>query len=74
MAQPQAVHYYAPDHPALANTARVRIEARIAELSGHVAAGSASDWGDYRLRVGVIRGLQEARDLCIEIDKDQRGA
>lgn len=74
MAQPQAVHYFAPDNPALANTVRVRIEKRIAELGAQLAYGSAADWGDYQRRVGVIKGLEEARELCVEIDKDQRGA
>lgn len=72
MAQPNAVHYFAPDHPALSNTVRVRIEKRIAELSTQVAEGYAADWGDYRERAGVIKGLREAHKMCIETDDDLR--
>lgn len=54
------------------------ITAQIAEDSNNLASGSAADYATYRERVGKIRGLLEAFELCDEaqkaIDKHQRGA
>jgi len=73
MAQPSAVHYFAPDHPALANTVRMRLKKRIDELTAQMAEGYVSDWADYKERVGVLRGLREAVDISAEIDEELKG-
>jgi hypothetical protein len=64
---------YAEDHPALARTLRAKLEKRQVELGGQLMAGSAQDWPDYKQRLGVIRGLQEAIDLCADEEKSQNG-
>ena len=51
---------------------RTKIESRISELGGQLAAGYASDWGNYKERVGVIKGLTEALGFCEELEKRER--
>lgn len=69
----RAIRLYAEDHPALARTLRVKLEKRQLELASQMAAGSVQDWPDYKLRLGVIRGLQEAIDMCEAEEKSQDG-
>ncbi len=62
---------YALDHVRTPKTIRKKLAERQAELARMLAAGYASDWADYRHRVGVISGLEEAIDVCAEIEKQQ---
>jgi hypothetical protein len=64
-----AIRIYAEDHPALTRRIRDKFAKRCDELVGHLAAGNADDWADYKLRVGVIRGLREAIAMCDAEDK-----
>jgi hypothetical protein len=34
---------------------------------------SSSDWPDFQRRVGFLRGLKFARELCEGVEKDLRG-
>ena len=65
-----AVRLFVPDHPALPNTIRGRLEQRRAELIEQVGAGMACDWADYRLRTGVIRGLEQAISMSVAVEKE----
>jgi hypothetical protein len=68
--RPSAIRYYAEDHPALAHTLAAKIGKEIASLSDQVASGFASDYPDYRERIGVIRGLKQAIGICNEAEKE----
>lgn len=71
--QPAAVRFFATDSPALSRTLRARLEKCQVEHAGHVAGGLAQDWPDYKQRIGVIAGLQEAIDICMQIESEQNG-
>lgn len=72
-ARPVAVHFFAPEHPALAHTVRAKLETQRAKLVAEVADGFASDWPDYRQRVGIIKGIDEAIQCCIETENNLNG-
>ncbi len=67
-----AVRLFAPDHPALAHTVAARLVKEIQAKSEQVAQGYPADWADYRQRVGELKGLQRAIEICQEIDKEMR--
>jgi len=67
----EAVRLYAEDHPALAHKLKAKLEKRQEELLGNLIV--ADDWADYKHRVGVLRGLQDAIDICEEQDKALNG-
>lgn len=58
------------DHPALPSNVKSKLQKRIAELGGQISDGYAQDWADYQLRVGVLRGLSEAIDLCDKTEQE----
>ena len=66
--QPTAVRLYAPDHPALALTLRSKLEQRIAQCLRDLPL--ASSWEDFKKRGGVIAGLEEALQVCSEVELD----
>lgn len=68
-----AVRFYSPEHPALAHTVRGKLEVRRAKLSAEITDGFSSDWPDYRQRVGVIKGIDEAIQCCIETENNLNG-
>jgi hypothetical protein len=68
----QAFQLYSLDHPQVARTLRGKLLARKVELVGQMAAGNAQDFADYKQRVGVIRGIDEALAICEEIEKEER--
>lgn len=68
--RPTAVRLFSPEHPALPRTMRAKLEKRMAELSGQLGGGYAQDWSDYKHRAGVIAGLNEAYDICAEVEKE----
>lgn len=65
---PASIRVTASDHGRLPSTLRGRLERRAAELLDGLAY--ASDWADYRQRVGVINGIGEAIEICAQIEKD----
>lgn len=71
MAQrPSAVRLFADDHPTLARTVKAKLVDRRSELGVQMAEGYASDWPDYNRRAGVIKGLNEAIEICEQAEKD----
>ena len=58
------------DHPRMASTLAGRLEKRRLELQAQIANGNAEDWPDYKERVGVIRGLQEAIDIAKALEQE----
>ena len=67
---PPALRSFIADHPALAVTARARIEQRRKEYMEQLGTAYASSWEDYLKRAGVIRGLDEALELIAIIEKE----
>lgn len=65
------VAVYGLDDHRLPATVRRRLAARLAELSAQLADGNAEDWADYKARVGHLRGLSDAIDICTEIEREQ---
>ena len=61
---------FAIDHPQSARTIRQRLEKRLSDHTGQLV--SAQDWPDYKRRVGVIEGLNEALHVCDELEKAER--
>lgn len=70
---PSAVRLFAFEHPSLARGLRAKLVQRQAELIGAVGAGYAQDWPDYKERIGVIKGLNEAIEQCKQVEQEQSG-
>ena len=69
----EAFQVYATESPRLIRTFGQMLDAEIAKESAAVASGAAQDWGNYRERVGVIRGLTTALNILkLEVDKEDR--
>ena len=68
-----ALRIFALDHPQIARTLRGKLKERQTALVIQVATGSAEDWGDYKERVGVIKGFKEAIDLAEAIEREHSG-
>lgn len=66
----EALRLFAFDHPLVARTLHGRLLRRQAELVAQLGAGNAEDFADYRGRVGVIKGLQEAIETCAQVNKE----
>lgn len=65
-----AVRMFVPEHPAIARTVRGKLERRRAECAEQLAAGLAQDLSDYKHRSGVIRGIDEAIQMCIDTENE----
>ena len=61
---------YALDSPQAARTFRARLEKRKNELQSYILTGDVMDWADYRRRVGVIEGIDEALRVCDDLEKE----
>ena len=68
----EAFRTFAVDPPYAARTLRTYMEARRNALIGQMGEGYARDWADYQRRVGVIEGLHQAIELCIEMEKQEK--
>ena len=66
----EAVRIFAVDTPGAVRTIAQRIVERQRELVDQLI--HADGWPDYTQRRGVIYGLQEALQICNEIDKEER--
>lgn len=69
----EALRIFAFDHPQLARSLRAKLKERQTELVIQVATGKAEDWGDYKERVGVIKGYQQSIDLAEQVERDYSG-
>ena len=68
--RPSAVRLFAPDHPALAVTVRARLEKQRENQIEQMATGYAQEWGDYKQRVGIVKGLDEAIQICLNVEQE----
>jgi hypothetical protein len=71
MSDHSAVRYFVPDGSRLPRGLHGRLVARQGEIIEPVITGQASDWADYRHRVGVIAGMKEAIEICEEMEKEE---
>ena len=69
---PDALSIFATESPYELRNLRTKIAARQSTLAGQLSSGCAQDWPDYRERVGVIKGLTEALQICDELQKRER--
>lgn len=67
---PASIRVSINDHGRLPSTLRARLEKRLVELNTTLVL--SQDWPDHRHRVGQIMGLNEAIDICAQIEKDMR--
>lgn len=65
-----AFSVYAMDTPQGARTIKARLLKRKSELSDYIVAGEVQDWPDYKRRVGVLEGIDEALRVCDDIEKE----
>jgi len=72
MDRPTAFRFYAPEHPELAHTLVAKLSQAIGPLAEQVADGFASDYPDYKERIGVIKGLKQAIAICKEAENELR--
>ena len=68
----EAFRVYSMDAPQQPRTLKEKINRRRNELANYIVNGQVSDWADYRRRIGVIEGLEEAMVLCDEVEDEQR--
>ena len=61
---------HAVDTPRVARTIRGKLERRRAELAEFIVQGTVMDWADYKRRVGVLEGIDEALRVCDDIEKE----
>lgn len=65
---PTSIRVSITDHGRLPPTLCGRLEQRRAALVEGLSF--ASDWPDFKQRLGVIAGLKEALEICEQIEKD----
>lgn len=70
MDQLSGFNLYALDSPQVARTIKKVLEKRRADLADYIVAGDVLDWSDYRRRVGVIEGIDEALRVCDDLEKE----
>lgn len=58
-------------HPHALDHLKARVADAIAEESTRVSKGGASDWPDYRHRVGILTGLRKLDDFITELTEDK---
>lgn len=70
---PSAVRFFAGEHPHQPRNLRAKLEQRCEQLIVQVGGGYASDWADYKERIGTIKGLIEGIEICKEVEKELTG-
>lgn len=50
-----------------------KIAGELEKLAAELIAGKAVDWPDYKIRVGRIKGLEEALNLARETQREVLG-
>ncbi len=68
---PVSMRIFPTDSPGLPRTLRGLLLNRRAELMDGLFY--ASDWADYRQRIGAVQGIDEAIEYCTQIEKDMNG-
>jgi hypothetical protein len=66
----EAFSLYATESPYTTRSLRAKLNKRIGELGMEIATGLASDWANYRFRVGVVAGLKEAIAILEEVEDE----
>ena len=66
--RPSSVQYFAPDHPRLTITVRAKLEKRRGDLLEQLLMPLTTD--DYNRRAGIIRGIDEAIQCCVETEDE----
>ena len=61
---------FALDNPQAARTIKAKLEKLNEEKIEQLTV--AQDWSDYKRRVGVIEGLNEALRVCDELEQAER--
>ena len=61
---------FALESPQAVRTFRTRLEKRRGEVLDQLVV--AQDWPDYKRRVGVLEGIDEALQVCDDIEKAER--
>lgn len=60
------------ESPYVLRNLRDRITIRKGELVKQIAGGLAADYTDYKKRLGVLEGLDEALCMIDELEKNER--
>ena len=63
---------YALDHAHHVRTIKKKLTEIRAERAYDLGSGLAQDWADYRRRVGVLEGIDEALRVCEDIERAER--
>jgi hypothetical protein len=63
-------HVFALDAPLTLRTIRTKLEQIRADRLSELVV--AQDWPDYKRRVGVLEGIDEALHVCDDIEKAER--
>jgi hypothetical protein len=69
----QAVQYFVPDHPGSLRKAAARIQSAIDDNRLQLSGGYATDWADYKRRVGFLAGMEHAIAMLAESEKENSG-
>lgn len=64
------VRLYAEDDQRLPRTLAGRLRKHRADLAQQLVDGYAQDWADYKHRTGVLRGLDEAIQMCEQANEE----
>lgn len=70
MSDNRGFQVFALDSPQTLRTIRTRLERIKADRIDELAV--AQDWPDYKRRVGVLQGIDEALQVCDDIEKAER--
>ncbi len=63
---------FALDHVQHLRTIKKRLTEIRAERASDLVSGLAADWADYKHRVGVLEGIDEALRVCEDIERAER--
>lgn len=63
---------YALDHEQHARTIKQRLMQIRATRVEFLADGAATDWAHYQRLIGFLQGIDEALQICDEIEKQER--
>lgn len=67
---PTNIQVFPLDDPRLARTLRGKLSERIGQLYNTLML--ASDWADFKQRLGHLQGMREAIDICEQMEQERR--